>query len=661
MKLSTCLLFLSVGATWIEQATCLNIILTNDDGFETPLIQSLFFKLTSAGHNVVMSAPYVGQSGTSGLIQFLQPLTTTEEPSEAGTIPAGSPAIGNTTLGEQQFYVAGAVTSAVCYGIDVLAPRFFGGAPDLVLSGPNEGQNTGLLTAHSGTLGATVTAINKGIPAIALSAGNEEKNSELIAELALMVIESAYESIPAGHGLNVNFPDTTEGSTADDYTFVQSKVGWNGQIGLLFAEDLSQCPIASAFGVGVPFPGMCVAAPITEAGYPEDADPNSEYNVITAEGQLNVAVSVIEGTYHAAIETEIPLDEEQMESTMEPLNIILTNDDGFETPLIQSLFTALTAAGHNVVMSAPYSGQSGTSGLVQFLVPLGPTEEASEGGALPAGSPPLGSTTLADQQYYVAGAVTSAVGYGIDVLAPRIFGGGPDLVLSGPNEGQNTGLLTSHSGTLGATVTAINKGIPAIALSAGNEEENSELIAELALMVIERAFSSIPPGYGLNVNFPDTVEGTTAADYSFVSSKVGLNGQVGLLFAEDLTECPFAAAFGASVPFPGMCLAAPITAAGYPEDADPTSEYNVITAEGQLNVAVSVIEGTYHAAGDFEITLPVKSEATLSPTPAATTSAPKETEAPTTANPNVPDSGSNQISTAALVGAVSFLLMVIRF
>jgi 5'-nucleotidase len=40
-----------------------------------------------------------------------------------------------------------------------------------------------------------------------------------------------------------------------------------------------------------------------------------------------------------------------------PLKIVLTNDDGFETANIQALYDALVAAGHDVIMSAPYPGQ----------------------------------------------------------------------------------------------------------------------------------------------------------------------------------------------------------------------------------------------------------------------------------------------------------------
>jgi len=158
------------------------------------------------------------RKGTSGLIDFLRPVTPTTEPSPEGTLPAGSPPLGETTLRENQYYVNGAVTSCVLYGVDVLAPRIWGGPPDLVLSGPNEGNSVGILTSHSGTVSATVTTINKGIPAMALSANWGEENPQLVAEIAVKVVESAYGSIQEGKALNIIFPATTANTTVDDYS-----------------------------------------------------------------------------------------------------------------------------------------------------------------------------------------------------------------------------------------------------------------------------------------------------------------------------------------------------------------------------------------------------------------------------------------------------------
>jgi 5'-nucleotidase len=284
-----------------------------------------------------------------------------------------------------------------------------------------------------------------------------------------------------------------------------------------------------------------------------------------------------------------------------PLNIVLTNDDGFETENIQALYSALVAAGHNVIMSAPYLGQSGTSGQVAFLVPIFPTSEPSEGGLLPAGSPGVGPTTIAAQQFYVDGSPAASVLYGIDVAAEDIFGGPPDLVVSGPNEGNNLGLVTPHSGTIGATVTALNLGIPAIAVSASRDDATAaeaDLIAEITLEVVAavngRHGINLPSGTGLNVNIPDVDPAASASDYGFELTKIGIASNIGLQFYEKIGESPIAIGFGIppGLPFPGVSVEIPYTLAGYAEDTSPHSEGNVI---GDTTVTVSVIQGTYQA------------------------------------------------------------------
>lgn len=300
---STCFLLI-VGLP----ASALDIVLTNDDGFETENIQALFRALTDAGHNVIMAAPYLGQSGTGGKISFLEPIPPTSEPSEGGLLPAGSFGIGETTIAPQQFYVDDSPAAAALYGIDVLAPQIFGGPPDLVVSGPNEGNNLGLVTPHSGTLGAAVTALNKGIPAIAVSADSDDETvaeSDLIAELTLKVVEAVDGRhgirLPPGTGLNVNIPDVDPATNdADDFNFKQTRIGTASQIGLQFYENIGDSPIAQAVGIppNIGLPGTSVEIPYTNAGYPEDNSSRSEGNVVDG---TTIAVSPIQGTYAADV------------------------------------------------------------------------------------------------------------------------------------------------------------------------------------------------------------------------------------------------------------------------------------------------------------------------------------------------------------------------
>ncbi|WP_449344698.1 5'/3'-nucleotidase SurE [Streptomyces narbonensis] len=101
-----------------------------------------------------------------------------------------------------------------------LAAVFKDRAPDLVVSGTNFGPNVAALVTHSGTVGGAIAALERGVPAIAVSTG----------ELAVPVPEQIFNAmgptndftvklierlraqarngrlLPAGVGLNVNHP-----------------------------------------------------------------------------------------------------------------------------------------------------------------------------------------------------------------------------------------------------------------------------------------------------------------------------------------------------------------------------------------------------------------------------------------------------------------------
>ena len=285
------------------------------------------------------------------------------------------------------------------------------------------------------------------------------------------------------------------------------------------------------------------------------------------------------------------------------LNIVITDDDGFETNNIQTLFAALKSAGHDVILSAPYVNQSGASAHAAFVTPIKPTTSASAKGKLPAGSPGTGPTTIAADQYYVDGSPVTAVLYGIDVLAKAKWGKAPDLVISGPNVGPNLGVGIPHSGTVGAAITAINKGIPAMAVNAFDDNATAApLVAQITLRVLSATLRqgkvSLPAGTGLNVNLPRLDSTKTAADYPCAFTQIGVASDFGLQFFEHLGESSFAVSAGmpAGTSLPGVSLVAPYTNAGYSADNHATSEANVLAAGG--TVTVSPIQGTYQAAAD---------------------------------------------------------------
>lgn len=223
------------------------------------------------------------------------------------------------------------------------------------------------------------------------------------------------------------------------------------------------------------------------------------------------------------------------------MRIVLTNDDGFETRNIQALFTALKAAGHEVILSAPYRDQSGTSAMLGGISESSRTSTPSQSGLIAAGAPPVGPTTIAADQYYIDGSPATAAVYGVEVLARAKWAAGPDLVVSGPNVGNNLGTVIPHSGTVGAAVTMLNRGIPAIAVSGANgTAATANLLAAITLRVIAAIEANgritLPPGVGLNVNIPVLDPTRSPASYRFAFTQVGAGaGSETTAFAEGNT------------------------------------------------------------------------------------------------------------------------------
>lgn len=225
------------------------------------------------------------------------------------------------------------------------------------------------------------------------------------------------------------------------------------------------------------------------------------------------------------------------------LNILLVNDDGL-TSNIKALYDELKANGHNVAVSVPCSPQSGRGGAIVMYssTTISATNDAQitaengcHNGAAPIGAPAAGAFTKTGYTngdwYYVHGTPVMATVYGLDVVAKKRWGKAPDLVLSGPNEGQNVGKVVVHSGTIGNVQFTAGRGIPSIALSADtntvdNEtlnNANSKIVAKQTTVLVNKLQSKatsgqlLPKGLTLNVNFPKTLTSSTP----FAFSKIG--------------------------------------------------------------------------------------------------------------------------------------------
>ncbi|MFO1425677.1 MAG: 5'/3'-nucleotidase SurE [Steroidobacteraceae bacterium] len=314
------------------------------------------------------------------------------------------------------------------------------------------------------------------------------------------------------------------------------------------------------------------------------------------------------------------------------LDIVLTNDDGFESALTHALYQRLLAAGHRVLISASTQDQSGRGGYIEFLRPLGPVTQRSRGGCLQPGAtslPGVGSLDAAGAAlapgcaadpnvFWVDGTPAMSALHGIDVAAPLRFGHAPDLVISGPNYGVNTGAVVNASGTVNAALVAINRGVPAIAVSTAAPASYAPVlagpardaeVADIALRVaaaLERARSRghgkraapLPPGLGLNLNVP-VFEAGHASALPWRYTDVGHATATLPYFVTDLcADAATRARIGAACagdarsPLPGV--AAALNGAALPaglasiEDRDPRSEQNAVMAGA---VTISVIDG----------------------------------------------------------------------
>ncbi|KZV96113.1 5'/3'-nucleotidase sure family protein [Exidia glandulosa HHB12029] len=227
----------ATAALFLSGAQAANILMGNDDGWAVNNIRAMFDTLDKAGHNIVLSSPAVGQSGMSSTDLPAIPVLFG---CQFDSCPPLSPAQGFNATDPRLNYVNSFPVTALKYGLNTLAPKFFAPAskPDLVVTGPNVGDNIGILNDEfSGTLGAACAGARAGIPSIAFSGVSGDKLSyttlpnefsDVYASLALKFIERVLKTnasplIPAGTVLNVNFPKVDKLGGCTDPAFVLSR------------------------------------------------------------------------------------------------------------------------------------------------------------------------------------------------------------------------------------------------------------------------------------------------------------------------------------------------------------------------------------------------------------------------------------------------------
>jgi 5'-nucleotidase len=128
--------------------------------------------------------------------------------------------------------------------------------------------------------------------------------------------------------------------------------------------------------------------------------------------------------------------------------ILITNDDGFESPGIWAVADVLANLGQ-VTVSAPSSWQSA----------VGRGFDKSKDGAIEKRTIKIKDREY--EGYSINGTPSSVVLHALFEILPEK----PDLVVSGINYGANVSTDITYSGTVGAAIEAASLGVPALATS----------------------------------------------------------------------------------------------------------------------------------------------------------------------------------------------------
>lgn len=173
--------------------------------------------------------------------------------------------------------------------------------------------------------------------------------------------------------------------------------------------------------------------------------------------------------------------------------VLVTNDDGIESAGLHALAKMAQDKGFEVVVAAPEGEASGSS--------AGIIATQNDGRVV------VQARQLPGLDGVKCFAVAATPGYIALISSRGAFGEPFQLVLSGVNHGANFGHAVIHSGTVGAALTAVTYGCPAMAVSLDvglltDGDLHWTTAAGVAGELLEEALS-LPPRIALNVNVPN--------------------------------------------------------------------------------------------------------------------------------------------------------------
>ena len=170
------------------------------------------------------------------------------------------------------------------------------------------------------------------------------------------------------------------------------------------------------------------------------------------------------------------------------MRVLITNDDGIDSQGLHTLAAVAVEQGHDVVVAAPSWDSSGASASLTAV---------EHEGRLVVEPRPLERLPSAESY-----AVEAAPAFIVRAATTGAFGPPPELVLSGVNQGPNTGHAVLHSGTVGAAFTAATFGLPAMAVSLTVLDAPLWQTAAAIVRVVLPWATALEPPSVLNVNVP---------------------------------------------------------------------------------------------------------------------------------------------------------------
>ena len=228
----------------------MRILIGNDDGIEAPGLRSLARAANALTADVWVVAPERKWTASSHQLSFDRDLLLRR-------------------VAERTFACSGAPADCV---VAAMALLFRDRPPDLVLAGINDKPNVGEDAAYSGTLAIAREATFWGVPAVALSGGEEAVDALVLPRLLEALWDTRSEWSAGGHWLAINLP-------AASATSVE-------------AADVARDKIASACDVLESTPDRIVYR--IRRGRPGSDAPGDE-NAVLAAG----AIAVVRHGWHA--------------------------------------------------------------------------------------------------------------------------------------------------------------------------------------------------------------------------------------------------------------------------------------------------------------------------------------------------------------------------